>query len=96
MGDYIPSQVGPTDRKVFEDNVRQEVDFQNAECLSRRVQGLELRPWQEEAVKSAEEVEGDERECYGLSIMMEDKGNQNSANTRSITKTHRRSAKTRH
>ena len=39
----------------------QEVDFQNAECLSRRVQGLELRPWQEEAVKSAEEVEGDER-----------------------------------
>ena len=60
-GDFIPSQVGPADRKIFEENVRQEAEFQNSECLQRRVEGLELRPWQKEAVKIAEELEGDER-----------------------------------
>ena len=60
-GDYIPSQVGPSDRKVFEDNVKQEMLVQNAECLTRRVEGLELRPWQEEVVLITENLEGDER-----------------------------------
>ena len=60
-GDYIPSQVGPGKRKVFEDNVKQEVLVQNAECLTRRIEGLELRPWQQEVVQIAEDLEGDQR-----------------------------------
>ena len=59
-GDYIPSQVGPSERKVFKDNVKQEVLVQNAECLTRRVEGLELRPRQKEVAQLAEDLEGDE------------------------------------
>ena len=60
-GDYIPSQIGASDRRVFEDNVKQEINIQNAECLTRRVEGLNLREWQEEVMKIAESLEGDER-----------------------------------
>ena len=65
-GDFIPSQVGPSDRKVFEDNVKQEVVLQNAECLTRRVEGMELRPWQNEVVKISKDLEGDERAVLWL------------------------------
>ena len=46
---------------MFEDNVKQEIIYQNAECLTRRVDGLELRDWQKHTVELAESLEGDER-----------------------------------
>ena len=41
--------------------MKQEMLVQNSECLTRRVQCLQLRPWQKEVVEIAQSLEGDER-----------------------------------
>ena len=62
--DFIPSTIHATERKIFEDSVKENRLLKDKEIMAKKVQGLTLRPWQEECLKLLSDSEGDDRSVF--------------------------------
>lgn len=69
--DYIPSQISPSERKVFENVVSDEKKRAEYEDLNCRLGGIKLRTWQQELLETVKDENINRTVFSGLKIPLE-------------------------